>query len=316
MPVWGGILTDEQIDALTAYALETIEGTSSEIGQQLYLQNCTSCHGTFGEGGPNPSLPGDIIAPISTAEYLRTRDDITLRAIIEQGQPEFGMAPFGLSYGGALDTEEIDALVAYIRAWQADPPVESPPEVDVSAVSGSGGELYQSVCAQCHGLNALGGLGPSLRSEDFRGNNSRDEIFTSISDGHPATPMIAWGEILSSQQIYQITDFILSLPVGDEVSDGEVSFAVTILPIFDTYCLVCHAEGSAQGGWVSTNHEAVINSGDNGPAVIPGDIENSFLAQKILGSQSVGLLMPPGQAMPQQIIDQILDWIAAGAPDN
>lgn len=317
MPVWGDILTDEQISALTAYTLQTIEGTSTEIGQQIFLQNCTSCHGTFGEGGANPSRPGDIIAPISTAEYLRTRDDITIRSIIEQGQPEFGMSPFGLSYGGALDTEEIDALVAFIRSWEADPPVESPPEVDVGTVSGSGADLYQSVCAQCHGVNALGGLGPSLRSDSFRQSNTRDDIFTSISEGHPATPMIAWGEILSSQQIYEITDFILSLPPGDDAgAEGEVSFAASILPVFDTYCQVCHNEGSAQAGWISTSYETVISSGDNGPAVIPGDVENSLLAQKIQDTQTVGNQMPPGQALPQEVIDLILDWIEAGAPDN
>jgi mono/diheme cytochrome c family protein len=316
MPVWGDILTDEQIDALTAYTIQAIEGTSSDVGQQLFLQNCTSCHGTFGEGGPNPSRTGDIIAPISTAEYLRTRDDVTLRAIIEQGQPEFGMSPFGLSYGGALDTEEVDALVAYIRAWQADPPVESPPDVDVSAVSGSGGELYQGVCAQCHGVNASGGVGPSLRSDVFREGTTRDEIYASVSDGHSATPMIAWGEILSAQQIYELTDFILSLPASDGTAEGEVSFAVSILPVFDTYCLACHSEGAAQGGWVSTSHDSVINSGDNGPAVFPGDVEKSFLAQKIQDTQTVGLQMPPGQAMPQEIIDLVLEWISAGALDN
>ncbi|MBK5106891.1 MAG: c-type cytochrome, partial [Anaerolineales bacterium] len=131
MPVWGDVLTPEQLDALVTFAVAAAEGTSAEVGQELYSQNCALCHGEFGEGGSNPSLAGDIIFPISTADYLKTRDDFTLRSVIAQGQPNFGMSPFGSTFGGPLDDEEIDAVVAYIRAWEANPPVELPPEIAV-----------------------------------------------------------------------------------------------------------------------------------------------------------------------------------------
>jgi mono/diheme cytochrome c family protein len=99
MPVWGKVLTPEQLDALVSYTMNAAKGTSLEAGQQLYIQNCSSCHGDFGEGGPNPTRSGDVIAPISSAEFL-ARDDYTLRAIITQGQPNFGMSPFGNASGG------------------------------------------------------------------------------------------------------------------------------------------------------------------------------------------------------------------------
>ncbi|MGD8848467.1 MAG: c-type cytochrome, partial [Anaerolineales bacterium] len=92
MPVWGDVLTDAQLDALVSYTLSAAQGVSTQVGQQLFSQYCSSCHGEFGEGGANPARAGDVIAPISTAEYLRTRDDITLKAIISQGQPNFGMS--------------------------------------------------------------------------------------------------------------------------------------------------------------------------------------------------------------------------------
>ena len=87
MPVWGKVLTSDQLTALTTYALNLAKGSPIEAGKQLFAQNCTSCHGDSGEGGPNPARSGDIIAPISTAEFLKTRDDFTLKAIISQGQP-------------------------------------------------------------------------------------------------------------------------------------------------------------------------------------------------------------------------------------
>ncbi|MGD2027950.1 MAG: c-type cytochrome, partial [Anaerolineales bacterium] len=316
MPVWGDILTEEQIDALVAYTFQAAQGAGTQAGRQIYVENCASCHGDFGEGGPNPSMAGDVIAPISTSEYLSTRDDVTLRAIISQGQPNFGMSPFGLAYGGPLDESEIDALITYIRTWEENPPVEVPPEISSETVSLSGPEAFQSLCAQCHGTSAEGDLGPSLRSAEFREENNREDIFDSINLGHEVTPMIAWGEILTAQQIDEIVDFILSLPISEGEDAGEVSFAATIKPAFDTYCEACHNESFTSGGWLSTSYDDVINSGDNSPSVIPGDVENSLLAQKILGKQETGNMMPPSQPMPDAIIQAVLDWIEAGAPDN
>ncbi len=72
---WTQQILPEQEDALVAYTAELAEGGGVALGAQLYQEQCTICHGVFGEGGVNPARPGDIIAPISSAEYLRTRND-------------------------------------------------------------------------------------------------------------------------------------------------------------------------------------------------------------------------------------------------
>jgi hypothetical protein len=36
----------------------------------------------------------------------------------------------------------------------------------------------------------------------------------------------------------------------------------------------------------------------------------------MLGTQSVGGIMPPGGLLPDSKVQVIFDWIAAGAPDN
>ena len=223
MPVWGEILTDLQLEALVAYAIEAAEGTPIEAGQLIYSDNCADCHGDLGEGGSNPARPGDIIAPISTAEYLRTRDDGTIRSIISQGQPNFGMSPFGSAFGGPLDDEEIDNLVAFIRSWEADPPVELPPEITFDTVALSGFEIFSEVCSQCHGITGSGDTGPSLQAAEFRTTSSSEDIFSSISEGHDVTDMIAWGSILSSEQVSQLVNFIEGLPVDETVEPaGEI----------------------------------------------------------------------------------------------
>src|SRR3990170_3772663 len=208
MPVWGDVLTAEQLDALVSYALQAASGSPLEVGQRLFSQNCSACHGDFGEGGPNPARAGDIIAPISSSEYLRTRDDATLRAVISAGQPNFGMSPFGTVFGGPLDEEDVSAIVAYLRSWEANPPVDIPPDVPGAVLAVEGAQIFAEVCAQCHGAEGLGGIGPSLADPVFQAGNTDQGIFDTINLGHEATPMIGWGEILSSEQIQQLVEFI------------------------------------------------------------------------------------------------------------
>ncbi len=52
MPVWGNILTAEQLDALVNYTYEASKGGGTGIGAALFAQNCSVCHGQFGEGRP------------------------------------------------------------------------------------------------------------------------------------------------------------------------------------------------------------------------------------------------------------------------
>jgi mono/diheme cytochrome c family protein len=173
MPVWGDVLTPEQLDALVKYTLQSSKGTDLQTGAQLFAENCAACHGQHGQGGPNPGLAGDTIAPISSAEYLSTRDDETIRNIISQGQPDFGMSPFGDSYGGPLSSDQVDAILAFIRNWQENPP-EITPQQPVEPQSTPGTPSGQSSfstgvlpvlnakCLVCHNSSTtLGGWNAS-----------------------------------------------------------------------------------------------------------------------------------------------------------
>lgn len=317
MPVWGEILTTEQLDALVNYTMETIEGTSLDVGQNLYTQNCSPCHGDLGEGGINPANKNDIIAPISTSEFLKTRDDITLRLIISQGQPNFGMSPFGTAFGGPLEDDEIDAIVAFMRAWEANPPVDLPPVVTSETISLEGEEIYAQICSQCHGSKGEGsvGIGPSLVNKDFQSKNTDQDIFNTINLGHSATSMIGWGEILTSKQITELVDYIRIL--GSQAVDNGIetspTFVKDILPIFKEKCIICHG---SMGGWDASSYEKVLTTGDNAPSVIPGDVDNSLLAQKILGTHTEGTIMPPGGKLPDEEIQVILEWIRTGANEE
>jgi mono/diheme cytochrome c family protein len=308
MPVWGDVLTEEQLTALTSYTLEASFGTPALVGAELFGRLCASCHGDFGEGGPNPSNSIDIIAPISTAVYLETRDDATLRAIISKGQPNQGMSPFLESEGGPLTEDEVDALVAFMRLWEKNPPVEFPPELVRGPVAGGSAQVYESFCAQCHGTAGEGGVGPAFADEAFQDANSDEDLITTIDRGHDATSMISWGEVLTVDQIEGLVGHIRTL--GGRGTAQTIVYARDIAPILQASCAGCHG---TSGGWDAANMDAVINSGDSGPAVVPGDPDGSILVQRLRGE---GNLMPPAAALPAAQIELIVQWIAGGATDE
>jgi mono/diheme cytochrome c family protein len=317
MPVWGTILTAEQLDALVEYTFSASRGTSTDEGQQLFAQNCAACHGQFGEGGPNPAKPGSFIVPITTSEFLKTRDDTTLRAIISQGQPSSGMSPFGSANGGQLDDTQIDAIVAYLRSWESKPldtPPEQPTPTPTAApiVSPASGEkLYAALCTQCHGVNGAGAV--ALNTPEFQADTDQ-EIFDTINLGLSNTSMAAWGEILSPDQINLLVKYIRTFS-GETpgTGGGTSSFTSDVLPIFQSKCAVCHG---SMGGWDASSYKTVMESGAHAPVVIPGDAANSLLAQKIQGTQQEGAIMPPTGKMSDAEIQTIIEWINAGAPEN
>ena len=59
-----------------------------------------------------------------------------------------------------------------------------------------------------------------------------------------------------------------------------------------------------------------MTTGDNAPVVIANDAAGSLLAQKLLGTQTSGTIMPPGGKLSDAEIQLILDWITAGAPEK
>ena len=72
------------------------------LGQEVYDENCASCHGGDGEGGIGPELAGGAVVE----EYPDPSDH---RDVVVNGR---GRMP---AFGGTLSDEQIDAVVRYER---------------------------------------------------------------------------------------------------------------------------------------------------------------------------------------------------------
>jgi len=111
----------------------TLAGSISEqivLGQDLYGLHCVECHGAEGEGGEITTvegLEGVVVAPLNAPDFIYTRTDETIFNVIDYGQQDLGMPPFGLAYGGELQRGEIEWIVTFMRyTW--DDRVEIPEE--------------------------------------------------------------------------------------------------------------------------------------------------------------------------------------------
>ncbi len=75
-------------------------------------------------------------------------------------------------------------------------------------------------CSGCHGGRAGGGMGPSLRDQDWLYGSADAQIFSSIAEGR-AHGMPAWGTKMSADQIWQLVAYVKSLRTADEVQPPQ-----------------------------------------------------------------------------------------------
>jgi len=78
-------------------------------------------------------------------------------------------------------------------------------------VIGHGREVFLSRCASCHTENGRGLIGPNLTDEFQIHGHTRMDIYRTVHDGAPGTPMLAWGEQLAPTDILAVASFVSTL---------------------------------------------------------------------------------------------------------
>ncbi|MCC6500037.1 MAG: hypothetical protein IT313_07185 [Anaerolineales bacterium] len=93
---------------------------------------------------------------------------------------------------------------------------------------------------------------------------------------------------------------------------GAISFTNDVVPIFQSRCWKCHGGDKIEEGLDLTTFAGLMTGSENGPVIVPGDIENSLLAEQIVTQE-----MPKrGPKLTPPQVQVILDWISQGALEN
>ena len=105
------------------------------------------------------------------------------------------------------------------------------------------------------------------------------------------------------------------------VQGEQVDFNRDIKPILSNRCFFCHGpdEEERQGGddglRLDTHEGATADIGGRA-AIVPGDLEQSLLLERVVTTDT-DLLMPPpdhGQRLSEHEVDLLKQWIKQGAP--
>ena len=124
MAGWSNALTPEEINAMVTLVLRWDEvpagilpapnvpiPTTEEsiaLGGQLFSQNCSRCHGPEGQGTQRaPAL--------NVKAFLTDTSDIAIQQIVTNGVPGTAMPV----WGDRMTEAEIQAIVGFIRQWEA-----------------------------------------------------------------------------------------------------------------------------------------------------------------------------------------------------
>lgn len=183
-----------------------VANSVAEQGHQLYTKYCVMCHGVEAKGYAADNAPA-----LRNSTFLATATDEFLRAGIERGRPGTAMAGYGRGVGGPLGRQEIGAIMVYLRDG-------GQPRIDLGTapVVGDvtrGKAVYDKSCVQCHGTQVQRVNAVHLANPILLATASDAFLRHAVEVGRPGTPMVAWKDVLSAQQIDDVVVYVRSLAV-------------------------------------------------------------------------------------------------------
>jgi hypothetical protein len=94
--------------------------------------------------------------------------------------------------------------------------------------------------------------------------------------------------------------------------DPETFFELKIRPVLAGTCFKCHGGQKTSSGLRVDSRDALLRGGETGPAVVPGQPDESLLVQAIRYTDA-DLHMPPDRRLPDPVAADFARWVAEGA---
>ncbi len=160
-----------------------------------------------------------------------------------------------------------------------------------------------------------------INSPEYMSTHDDAHIMLSII-AHPHNPDHVFarsqGGALKAEDIKTLGEAIREWgPMGPELDYPIPSFSEDVYPIIKKECGgQCHLD-KQKGGWSMAGYEDMMTKGEHAPnVIIPGDPDNSLLAQKLRNVQTEGEMMPTDRRLKPAQVSLIVEWIRAGAPGD
>jgi WD40 repeat protein/mono/diheme cytochrome c family protein len=113
------------------------------------------------------------------------------------------------------------------------------------------------------------------------------------------------------------SDFGFADDTKKDAAPGKISYSRDIRPIFHQHCLGCHQPAKAQGGYVMTDHAALLKAGEAEKAgVVPGKPGESHLLDQIRVKNGKAEMPKNRDPLSDKQIKLVEEWIKQGAADD
>jgi cytochrome c oxidase cbb3-type subunit 2 len=222
-------------------------------GKEIFTKACAACHGPEAKGdGPAPkrldfpSLPADLTQPdqwikIRTTSMESVPSDEDLFRTITRGVPGTAMWSFR-----NLPENDRWALIAYLKTLSpayAKPfeTVTLSPKLPRSPeLLAQGKEIYQNVCANCHGLE---GTGPAVPVRDSRtgkvypgvmwSRKGGTEMLTGSSEDDIARTLMTGLDSRSPMRSFKLYFYVSAKPSKSDQEEGDRKLWGTVYYVRD-----------------------------------------------------------------------------------
>jgi len=95
------------------------------------------------------------------------------------------------------------------------------------------------------------------------------------------------------------------------VDEDALFFTEKVLPLLESRCFECHGDGEDLEGQLNlTSRRGMLEGGESGEAMIPGDADASNLISAV---RYESFEMPPRNKLPDEEIEILVKWVNSGA---
>jgi mono/diheme cytochrome c family protein len=216
-PVWlvGAALVAASVAGLTGCDLQ--ENADLENGQQLFTQECGTCHALTG-AGTNAEVGPDLDSAFRAARASGMDQDTiegVVESQIENPRPANPEQTEIYMPANLVEGDDVRDVAAYVASVAGVPGIK-PPEFIAP-------EFFATNCGGCHALSqagTTGELGPDL--DEALAGKSPDQIGMDITDPdsvvaagfEPGVMPQNYGDTLTPEQLKQLVDYLLQATGG------------------------------------------------------------------------------------------------------
>lgn len=181
----------------------------------IYSKYCSLCHGDNREGYAADNAPS-----LRSKSLLgSSRNNNFMRYTIQFGRSNTAMAGYLSTQGGPLEYIDIEILLKWLyEKAEVDEAIEISREPVYGDIA-KGASIYSESCASCHGEKGEGVTAPALGNPMLLATATDHFLRYAIAEGRDGTPMIAFKDSLSDDELNDVTAFLRSRASGWDVPE-------------------------------------------------------------------------------------------------